>query len=275
MWFVAAWLGCTGGETDTDPCALPDLYAVAASTDPDPPVAGEQAQLTLTVTRGCYAVQDLQQTHERMVHTFVISDDLQSFQHVHQEDFTPITADNLRTGTFAFPVTFPFAGESILAFDYASENKYLQSLDRVDVVGEPAQLGAPVIDLSGVATDRDVTATLVLDVAPVAGEEAAWHVHLTDAEGADVTDVTPWLGADAHAALISTDLAFVGHTHAYVEGMANVPPGHEMPHLYDGPDIPFRYTFSAAGVEKTWVQFARVGAPDAPYTIPLMFEVGD
>jgi hypothetical protein len=88
-----------------------------------------------------------------------------------------------------------------------------------------------------------------------------------------VTDLVPWLGADAHAAFVSLDLAWTSHTHAWFPGMENMTPGMEMPPLYTGPTVPFHFLFERAGAHKAWVQFARADDPETPYVVPFVFEV--
>lgn len=282
MWMLLA-LACTGtpsegvndsaGSTCTA-AASPTSYVVEHWTDPSPAQAGEPVEFWERVTDqdGC-AIEDLQQSHERMVHTLLISADLESFQHLHHEDFQDITADDLRAGTFHFPVTFPTAGETLLVFDFAHQNQWLSQLSSVEVEGAPAQLEAPVFDLSTTATNRGLTATLEWEVAPLAGYESAWSVNITEDDGTEVTDITQWLGADAHCALVSTDLGWAGHTHAWSPGVENMSPGMSMPQVYTGPYLPFHYTFPSAGTHKLWVQLARESAPDDPYVFPFMFEV--
>jgi hypothetical protein len=135
------------------------------------------------------------------------------------------------------------------------------------------QLDAPVEDLRTQVMVDDLTATLTWDVPAVAGYEAIWTVHLTDADGAPVTDVTPWLGADAHAAVVQADLSWVTHTHAWFPGMDSMAPGMEMPHQYNGPDLPFHYVMPAGGLYKMWVQVRREADPDHVYAFPFLFEV--
>ncbi|MCK6527702.1 hypothetical protein L6R50_09100 [Myxococcota bacterium] len=272
-----SWAGCDG-ETASDDDTAPDPhveFVVDAWTDPEPPVGGDEVELWFRILdQGGDPVDDLQINHDRMVHTFIISADLTSFQHRHHEDFYDLSADDLREATFHFPLTFPYSGDFLLLFDFAHGNLYYPRPVWFVVDGDTPQLPEPVVDLATERVAGDVRAELTWDGPAIAGYEASWSLHLTEAEGGqEVTDLVQYLGADGHAALVSDDLAFAGHTHAWFPGMENVPPSHEMSHEYDGPDLPFRYAFDAAGVYKMWVQFVRAGAPDEPYLVDFMFEV--
>jgi hypothetical protein len=279
-WIVWLWACAGSGSDDTatgDPCAASAAitdYSVDFSTDPATPTAGEEATFTLQVLdqRGC-PVQSLQQAHERMVHTIFISQDLSAFQHLHEEDFTTITADDLRTATFHFPVTLPMSGDYRLVFDFADANQYLARDGWMTADGSPAQSDTLALDYSSPRVTDGLSVSLEWDVAPYAGLEAEWTIHIQTADGTDVTDLVQWLGADAHAAVATSDLAYVSHTHAWFPDMDGTPPGHTMPHLYSGPDLPFHYVFPTAGTYKMWVQFAREDAPDAPYLVDFAFDV--
>ena len=275
---VAALTACVGKPGDSGSDSVADVPVTAFTldyrTDPDPPVAGEPAELTYSLLdQNGDPVENLQQNHQRMVHVIVLSEDLTSFEHKHHEDQYDVTADDLRTATFHVTEVFPYSGNFLIAFDYAYANQYYQSTVLEEVGGDVPQLDAPVEDLSTTVTGEGYTAEISWDVAPIAGFESQVWVHVTDPDGAEVTDMTQWLGADAHLVMVRADLGWIAHTHAYIEGMDKVPPDHDMPHEYSGPDLPFRYTFSNAGLYKAWVQFAREGAPDDPVTIPFMFEV--
>jgi hypothetical protein len=268
MWWM---LACTrDGDTDYPP--LPGIYDVLVDVTPEPPVALEPAEVQYQVLRDGAPVEDLQIAHERLVHVFVLRGDLETFDHTHHEDFAAVTADDLRTATFRFPHTFSASGPFVLAFEWASENRY--HTDRVDVLvaGDVPQLDAPEATPVDVVVRDDVTARLRWDTAPVVGQEAAFTVVLEDDAG-PVTDLVQWLGADAHLANASLDLEIVGHTHAWVPDMDEAAPSHTMPHLYPGPEIPFRHTFPAAGTYKLWAQFARSGNVETPYTMPFIVEI--
>lgn len=263
----------SAGPEDSEPAGT-GSYEVAWSADPSPITAGVQSEFTTTITGPDGApVDDLQETHERIVHNVFVSEDLQSFQQLHMEDFGAVGADDLRTATFHFPLTLPYSGRTRVAFDYAHENQYLQTLDWIDVAGDVPQLDAPVEDDTSTRTVDDVVATIEWTVPPIAGFDAAFVIHLQDLDGDDVTDVVPWLGVDAYAIATTFDLAWIGHTHAWVPGMENAAPGAEMPHLYPGPDIELHTVYPTGGRYQMWVQFAREAAPSAPYTVPFQFEV--
>lgn len=272
-WLLLALVGCAGRAEDSDTLFLPTGYRVVASTEPSPPQAGETVEITLRVFANDEPAENLQRTHERMIHTFLIPRDLEDFAHVHHEDFAEVTAGDLKQATYHFPFAFPTSGEHMLFFEFAAENQYRTDGVWAMVEGEPAQLEDPVLDLATTTQDGDLHAELRWDVAPVAGEEAQFTLILTDDTAQPVTDVVQWLGADAHVALVHSDLSWVGHSHAWISGMENAPPDHVMPHTYDGPEIPFRTTFPTAGTHRMWAQVARAGAPSAPALLRLDFEV--
>lgn len=272
MWLL---IGCGGPLADTASTTPVTGYDVTWSISPDPAVAGEPATFTWQVVDQLgRPIEDLQQTHERMVHVAFLSRDLEEFQHVHHEDYAELDVEDLREATFTFPLTLATTGDYRVVFDFAHQNVYQHVEDDFVTAGDVPQLDSPAIDTVTERVVDGLTVALTWDTAPRAGYEAAWSVEVTDAAGEPVTDVVQYLGADAHAVMVASDLGWLTHTHAWFPGMENTAPGHDMPHLYDGPSIPFKYVFPAAGDYKMWVQFARSDAPDAPYTVPFWFEVG-
>lgn len=271
-------LACGGVPTDSsDTSPVGDgAYHVQWSTDPSPPEAGDHAEITATVIGPDGApVEQLTLFEGAFLHTFIVPRDLSEFVHVHQEDETDVTTDELKSATFTFHAEFEVSGEYLIDFDFASEGKYRAEIGLLAAVGEPAQAEAPIEDDAVVRTVGDVTAELVWDVAPVAGQEAAWHLHLTSQDGADLTDLVQWGGADAHCAIVDWADSQFFHTHAWSPEMENAAPGDAMPALYPGPDVPFHYTFPAAGRYRAWTQFARADAPDEEYTVPFDIVVGE
>lgn len=262
----------TGTPADSDAPSAAG-YAILHWTDPDPIEAGSEAELYEQVTLDGAAVPDLQASHERYLHTTIFSRDLETFVHAHMEDGAEVTADDIRQSTFHFPVRLPAAGDHLVAVDYAHRDQWLQGSYSLAVVGAPAQADEPDLAIATESADGDAAATLTWEVEPLAGAEATFTVHLSDAEGSPIADVVPWLGADAHAAFVRADLAWAGHSHAWFPGMEDMKPNMSMPHLYDGPDLPFRYVFGEPGLYKAWFQFTRASTAPTVYAIPFVFEV--
>lgn len=255
-------------------CDRPTSYQVESWTDPASPMAGQEGEFWYSVQdQDGEPIDDLTKDHERMVHTFIISRDLSSFEHKHHEDYYSLTEEDLEAATFHYPKRFPYSGDYLLVFSFAHLGRYQLLTDWMEVGGDVAQLPEPAEDLSLVRTVSGVIAELKWDLEPIAGFESSWTLHLTDEEGQPITDLVQYLGADAHVAMVDDDLAFASHTHAWFQGIEDMPPGHTMPHLYDGPDIPFKYVFPWVGLHKIWIQFARADNPDVPYTVDFMFNV--
>jgi len=276
---VAILAACTGTPDTGDSAGDSDAHEVTGydvlwSSDPDPVMATEQAQFTIQVVdQDGMPIGDLQQNHERMVHAIFVSSDLASFTHTHQEDYTPITADNLRNAQFSFPLTLPSAGRYFAMFDYASRDQWLQTEDELTVSGSPPMAASPDLVPNDTAMMDGVTATLAWSSAPLAGYEADWTITLSDANGDPVTDVTQYLGADAHCVVVNSGTTWGSHTHAWFPDMGAMTPTMAMPHLYDGPEIPFAFTFPTGGTYKMWIQLVRSSTPDVVYVLPFVFDV--
>jgi hypothetical protein len=269
LYLAMLWFGCQ--EPTPEPGPVTD-YVVTHHTEPDPLVAGEAGTFTLSVTdQDGRPVEDLQTNHERIVHTILIPKDLSSFSHEHQEDDAPITADDLRSATFRFEWTPSVAGDYLVVFDFAHQNLFWQRTSAITVAGSPAQ-GAQDLTPVDLGADGDVSGAFAWEEPPAANVEARWTMTLSTADG-PVTDLVPWIGADAHCAIADSSVAWAGHTHAWVEGMESMSPSMTMPPAYSGPEVPFRYTFPAAGTYKLWTQFTRAADPERVYTIPVVVEV--
>lgn len=276
------FLGCTGepdnpdGIVDTG-IAAHDVteYDLSWSTDPEPLEAGEEGTFTIRVTdQDGHPIDDLQQNHERMVHTMFVSGDWTSFTHAHHEDFGELTVDDLRDATFHFPLTLPVAGPYLLMFGYAHQNQWLFAEDTMEIDGSPGQVAAPDTTVNTEVAVDDLVVSLTWAVEPLADYEASWTVTITESDGTPVEDLVQYLGADAHCALVNESITWGSHTHAWFPDMDRMAPGMEMPHLFTGPDVPFAYVFPSGGSYKMWIQFTRESTPGVVYEAPFVFEVG-
>ncbi len=270
-------LACAGGADKTETGDTSDVgvtgYQVLWSVSPDPLVAGETGELTLQVVDQLgRPIENLQVNHQRMVHTVLVSDDWSTFQHLHHEDFAELSADDLRNATFHFPVTLPYGGRYLVLFDYAHQDAWLQTTGELVVTGEPAQAEAPDTTPTTSAEVDGLNVTLTWEVPATLGIESAWSLDIQTADGEDVTDLTQYLGADGHAAVVNEAVDQGTHTHAWFPGMGDMTPSMEMPHQYSGPYLPFHYVFEEAGPHKMWVQFTREST-ETVYVVPFVFDV--
>jgi Heavy metal binding domain len=218
-------------EVDADPAAVP---------------AGRLVTLRLTVRdHGSNdAVSRFEAMHERVMHLFIVSSDLQYFDHVH-----PAPAEN---GTFEIPVTLPKSGAYRLVADVLPTGALPQTLQHTVLTSGfkeslrrvPPPPAAEILD----ATVEDVRARLVPGSAR-SGDDAHVVLELTDAKsGAAVTDLEPYLGAWGHMFLASTDLGDVVHSHPLVEQTDR-----------GGPKITFQTLFAREGWYRVWTQVQRRG----------------
>lgn len=283
MLVILALLSCAGEPIDSGVeasdtaagCSFSGGYVVTSSADPAPLTAGIQSEYSLQITdeAGC-PIEDLQTNHERVIHSLFVSADLESFQHVHHEDFYELTVDNIRNATFHFPITFPTSGNYLAIYDFAHRNEWFKATETLTVTGDIPQLPAYREDYSETVIADDLSVSIEFESSPVAGFESAFNANISEADGTPVGDLIQYLGSDGHLAVVSGDLSYANHTHAWFPGMGDMAPTMQMPHLYTGPDLPFVFTFPVGGTYKMWVQFRRESRPDFVYAVPFMLQVG-
>jgi hypothetical protein len=190
------------------------------------------------------AVTHFDEMHERLLHLFVVSSDLQYFDHVH-----PVPAND---GSFEIPLTLPLAGAYRLVADLLPTGGAPQTLQHTlltsgHVAGAMKRQVDPRAETLE-AVDGDVRARLAMAGART-GDDAHLVLELTDRQsGAPITDVEPYLGAWGHMFLASHDLADVVHSHPLIE---ETKPG--------GPTITFQTLFARSGWYRVWTQIQRRG----------------
>ena len=272
-------------------------YRLTLQTEPSPPVPDEETALTLTLTRRASGapVTDLQQVHERPLHTFIVARDFSSFAHLHQEDFGTRDAEDVAAGRFRFPYRFPAAGPYRVVAEFTHRDRsFAQHFDLM--LGERAraapQTAAP-LSLSNVQRVGDFTARLRHSPATLsAGREVELVLSLSR-DDAPVTNLELILGAEVHAAIWRADGEDFGHTHSYTPAMAAMmrdmaahPGGHSAAAMialmsepaelvYPGPEIPLRYTFPRAGLYHLFLQCAPGGIPEVFHFAVEVAEAND
>lgn len=206
-------------------------FPLELSYSPEVLKPGEVANLKFRVVDpGGRPVLRFETVHEKLMHLFVVSEDLEFFAHVH-----PIFQPD---GTFTLPMRFPHGGMYRLLADYYPLGSVPQlSVQTLYVSGksEPAHLSPSVSPQK----DANLGASLRLDPSELlAGFESKLFYDLTPAEG-----LQPYLGAWGHMLAVSEDLIDMMHLH---------------PFLLTGSTVQFNAIFPRPGLYKIWTQFQRL-----------------
>jgi hypothetical protein len=171
--------------------------------------------------------------HERLFHAFVVSEDLQFFQHAH-----PTLAGD---GLFQLPITFPNAGMfRVLGDFYPSGATPQLNAQTIYVPGTPPPPARLERDYSGKSAENMRVNLETIPAEPVAGNRTQLRFKIEPASGLE-----KYLGAWAHLLAASTDLIDMMHEHPY--------------RVDEGPMVEFEVVFPRPMVYRTWVQFQREG----------------
>lgn len=204
------------------------------------PEQGDAVEIGFTVTSpDGGSVLNFDTVHEKEMHLIVVRRDLSGFQHLHpemDEDGTWRTSVDLgAAGVYRFFADFtPSAsGEPVtLGTDVFVPGEY-----------QPTELPEP--ETRWASDGYEVT----LSGAPAAGAEGELSFTVTR-DGAQLSDLEPYLGAFGHlVSLRSGDLAYL-HTHPADEARAG---------QRGGPEVRFATTFPTAGRYRLYLNFAHGG----------------
>jgi hypothetical protein len=253
-----------------------DFRTVPAAVRP-----AQKASLFVRILRPGTAeiVKNFEVVHERQYHLFVISQDMDYFQHIHPRE--------LADGTWTIDVTLPKAGYYKVLSDFLPSGGASQFIAHPlitegyagDLIGDSAHLTP---DATLKKTDGDITASVAYDP-PQFGVGLYGHMtyHLTDtATGKPITDLQTYLGAFGHTLIMSEDMAEYVHSHPLDiiakpddDGGAPVfviPPGADLEKLRGGPDVTFEGLMPKPGRYRAWSQFRR---HDRIHTFAFTFNV--
>jgi hypothetical protein len=255
-------------------------YDLQFTTTPAVVKAGERATWRFAVSHPGHGgrITKFETVHERQFHLFVISQDLEHFQHIHPE----LRSD----GVWTIDVTVPREGYYKVLTDFLPAGGSWQFIVRPlitagykgDLIGDSARL---VPDTNAAKVVDDITAMVSYDPAPFAtGLYGHLTFHLTDtATGRPVTDLQTYLGAFGHTLIMSEDMTDYVHAHPLdiVPGSDEddpvfvIPPGADLETLRGGPEVTFDGLMPKPGRYRAWTQFRR---NDRIYTFVSTFEVG-
>jgi hypothetical protein len=244
-------------------------YTLNVQTLPAVPKAGEPLTVNLKVSHPetGETVKNFELVHDRRYHLFVISQDMEFFEHIHPQEG--------EDGTWSIQVVLPKPGYYVLLSDFVPSGGGSQFLVRPlvtagysgELLAESARL---VPDTSATKTVDGLTATVTYDPPTL---RAATYGHMNfqltkTATGEPVRDLQTYLGSFGHMLIMSEDM--VEHVHAHPVTM--LPEGFDPEELKGGPDVLFEGLMPKAGRYRAWTQFRY---QDKLYTFANTFEVFD
>jgi hypothetical protein len=201
---------------------------------PEPPVPGAPSVLQFLVHDPWKdrPVSAFNPVHERLFHAFVVSEDLEFFDHGHPS----LIAD----GIFQFPITFRQPGMFRVLADFYPVGATPQLTTMTVIVPgappAPARLGR---DYSTKHGPNMRVSFATIPERPVAGNRTQLRVTL------DAGGLEKYLGAWGHMIVASDDLIDMLHEHPFrADG---------------GPQVEFEVVFPRARTHRLWMQFQRHG----------------
>lgn len=246
-------------------------YKMELVSVPTQPKAGERAQLKFFVLHPQTGarVKNFVVNHEKLFHLFVISEDLNEYQHIHPT----LEAD----GAFAVETVLPRAASLYKVHaDFFPAGGTPQVIHRdLATAGHGAKGMTKAATAPALVPDATLTKTLdgvkiILSMpppspsspsssspnAPVAGVLVPLKFSLSDAKtGEPVRDLEPYLGAWGHTLILNADQSEYLHSHP----TEMLPEETDRATLRGGPTVEFKTIFPTAGNYRVWTQFQRGG----------------
>jgi hypothetical protein len=243
-------------------------YRVELRTTPAIVKAGTKTTLELVVLHpdSNEIVRAFSEVHEKRYHLFLVSQDLEFFEHIHPEQDDE--------GKWSVQVTLPKPGHYKVISDFVpfGGSAQLVALPLVtagytrDLIEDTARL---VPDEDASKTVEGLTATVTYDPPRFAvADHSHLTFHLARADShAPVTDLQTYLGAFGHIVIVSEDLVHFVHSHP----TEMLSPDADFESLRGGPDVMFEAAMPRAGRYRAWAQFRE---NDVVRIFPFTFEVG-
>jgi Heavy metal binding domain len=218
-------------------------YPLELSQSPEILKPGDTARLKFRIVDpGGKPVRAFETVHEKLMHLFVVSENLDFFAHVH-----PVFQAD---GSFDLAIRLPYGGMYRLLSDYYPQGSVPQlAVQTLYVAGksEPARL----VEAMAPQKAANLGAALHLDPSPIlAGFESKLFYEVSPSEGLE-----PYLGAWGHMLAVSEDLIDMMHQH---------------PFLLTGSTVQFNVIFPRPGLYKIWTQFQRQSVVNTiVFTVPV------
>ncbi len=179
---------------------------------------------------------------EKLMHLIVVSDDLQSFSHIH-----PTYKQN---GRFKITTSFPQAGGYTLFSDYKPAGKAEQvSVLKTQIPGTTTS--APKIDRNRTKTFGDIKANLTFSQPALkTGQEVTLMFDLRDkASNQPLSNLQPYLGERGHLVILKQSSTLTRADYIHAHALKDTTTG----------QVSFMTSFPQPGKYKLWGQFNRNG----------------
>ena len=232
---------------------IPEPIEFPMDLNLQPPVVkpGEKVRLEFSVLdpENGKLIEHFQIVHEKLLHMFVISQDLQYFVHDH-----PTFGSD---GKFRYEIVFPKPGLYRVLGDFYPDGATPQLIAKTIIVPGGSQ-AIPLLTRDYSTKDAgNMKVSLETEAPqPIAGSKTMMFFTLDPAEGLE-----KYIGAWGHMLAASDDLIDLIHTH---------------PFLADGgPKMQFNVYFPRPQKYRVWVQFQRKGVVNTAYFDIPVHELGD
>ena len=257
-------------------------FQLVFRTEPAEVHAGEKVTLFCTFLRPGTGevVKDFEIVHTKLFHLFVVSQDMEFFEHIH-----PVMRED---GTWTIETTLPKPGYYKVLCDFMPQGGSGQFLAAPLVTAD--YTGDMEADSAHLEPDRvlkktmgDMTVSISYDPPqPTSYEYVHLNYYLTDTKtGRPIVDLQTYLGAFGHVLMMSEDMEFYVHSHPInflrePEDPAEIPeyiipPDADLAAIRGGPHVVFDALMPKPGLFRAWVQFQR---NDQVRTIPFTLKVG-
>lgn len=229
---------------------------VDATLLPQKPEAGVPTTITLSFTDNeGNPITDLMSHHARKVHFLLIGENLETIGHVHPADFSDLNT-NLPDGMYAISYTFPEAGKYIVGVDVMDTDDSLSQQFIVHVSGSPRMKNIALNDFEktkcyvghkeqggtdryvdpSVVSENEVTCpegysvTLMSSPEVIHAEQEVRLMYHVMKGGNPVTNLSPYLDAPIHLAIVPESFDTVLHRHGDVDTSGGIMDHSEMDH---------------------------------------------
>ena len=244
-------------------------FRLEATSTPEVPRAGEPVRLNFRVVHPSSGepITDFELVHEMPFHLFVVSQDMEHFEHIHP--------NKGEAGNWSIDVTLPRPGYYSLISDFApkgaSSQMTLRPLITADADEDLLDSSAHLeLDASRTSTVGDLTASVSFDPPVlIAGQHGHVIFNITSTQtGRPLTELQTYLGAFGHLFIMNQDMAEYVHTHPVDTPSAQL----SLEDLRGGPTVMFEGLMPKPGRYRAWAQFKY---RDKLHTFATTFDVAE